>query len=589
MGKAEPHSSGVYGLFRLDGAPIRLGDAHALGMDMPDRTANWLIAGYDPQAPTAVHRHSDADGDTLLVGEVHNVADIAARLGLARTTPTGRIAQAALARFGSDTPAEMLGEWSLLHRAADGRLTLMTGAARRDRLHYAVVGAHVAVAPDLFLLARIAWVGTELDEAGLLFPMGRERVRSGAGDGTMLARVRQVHAGCSVVIDRGGRISQSCASVLVQPPPWRGTFAEALAQSEDLLRQIMRERLAGTAQPALLLSGGLDSSLLAWLAAEERGSDQTISCLTSAAPSASGISDETGFAGIVAGHLGLRCDPVVADDAANFYRPPDAVLGGSSGPLLSNRHCLTEAFQIAAKATGATLLVNGSYGEMTATARLPETGLARRLRAFAAPAYHGLRNPSFRTPVSNPFHVRIAPHRLANLPEPIVATLAQSADPVPTSLNRTGLLGYMPGVAKSLAQSNAFYPGAVRMDFPFRDMRLFRLFASFPVAMLLKGGSDRPVARAMLQGRLPDAIRLRRSGMPAEPDRFYRMRRQALAAHARISAFRKADVGDWIDLDWLDAALLRVAANGAANNDETNEVQLTAIAAEFLFWWRSRS
>ncbi len=589
MAESEPRSSGIYGLFYRDSAPVAARDTRALGMDLPQANRSWLMEGHDPHAPAAVYRHSDADGDTLLVGEVHNGGDIAARLGLARTTPTGRIARAALARFGSDMPAEMLGEWSLLHRAPDGQLTAMVGPACRDRLHYAIVGTRVAVAPDLFRLARIAWIGGDVDEAGLLFRWGGGHIRARQGGRTMLARVRVLEPGASVMIGADGRVVHAAADVLVPQPRWSGTFADAVAESEALLRTSMRERMAATARPAVLLSGGLDSSLLAWLAAAERSDHQTLTAITSAVAADSGLVDESRFALQVADHLGLHCDPVMAERDANFFRPPDAILSGASGPFVSNRHCLTEAFQRAAKADGATLLVNGCYGEMTATARLPEFGLAKRLRAMAAQAYHGLRKADSEQGAGNQFHIRLARHRLANLPEPIAAAVAQSIDPAGPVPERSDLLGYMPGVSKSLAHPNEFYPGALRMDFPFRDMRLYRLFAGFPVAMLREGGSDRPVVRAMLDGRLPDVIRLRRSGMPAEPDRFRRIQRQAAAAHARIAAFRKVDIGEWIDLDWLDAALLRVAANGAATNDETNEVQLTAMAAEFLCWWRSQS
>lgn len=557
-------------------------------MEPPQAIPRWLIEGHDPHAPAAIHRYANADGVTQLVGEIVATDDLAARLGLSRGAPIAQVAQAALQRFGSDTPVELLGEWSLLHRASTGRLTLMIGAAQRDRLHYAVVGAQVAVAPDLFRLAQIPWIGSEVDEAGLLFRWGNGHVREGVADRTMLARVRQIRPGCSVVIEANGTVTQSTAAILVPQPRWKGAFADALAESEALLRQIMGERLADTEHPAVLLSGGLDSSLLAWLASQQRRDGQTVFALTSAAPADSGLDDESRFAAQVADHLGLRCVPVVPEPAANFFRPPERVLAGASGPLLSNRHCLTEAFQIAAKADGATLMFNGTFGEMTATARLPVTGLVRQLRAFAAQLYHGLRGSDSSPSDAYPFHIRLAPHRFSNLPEQVRAAIERPHPALQLVPQRTGLLGYLPGAAKSLALSNEFYPGAVRMAFPYRDMRLYRLFAGFPVEMLLSGGDDRPMVRAMLDGRLPVTIRLRLRGMPAEPDRFQRMQRQALAAQARLTEFRKAEVDDWIDLNWLDQALLRVAKKGAESNEESNEIQLTALAAEFLCWWRGR-
>ena len=144
----------------------------------------------------------------------------------------------------------------------------------------------------------------------------------------------------------------------------------------------------------------------------------------------------------------------------------------------------------------------------------------------------------------------------------------------------------MSGVEKALALPNEFYPGAVRMTHPFRDLRLLRLFASFPLQMLVKNGADRGIGRSIMAQRLPDAIRLRRSGMPASPDHFMRLQRQAGAARKRIPHFRAAEVDDWLDLDWLDQTLQSVSARGPVNVGEANEVQLTAIAAEFLLWWR---
>lgn len=588
MPELPSRSSGLYGLFCVDSAPISATDARHLGISVPQMPTSWLIDGHDSHFSDAVHRHSGTGGDIVLVGQIAEADEFASRLGLARNAPVAAIAAAAFARFGAQTPAEMLGEYSLLNRAIDGRLTLMIGPTMRDRLHYAKVGARVAVAPDLFRLARIDWVGNDVDEAGLLFRWGRAHVRDSIGDRTMLAAARQLGPGESVVIEVDGRTKHFKTDIFVPQPRWQGTFADAVAESEDMLRKIMRERMRSGARPAILLSGGLDSSLLAWLASSERNTGQLMFALTSAAPVDSGIADETPFAMQVADHIGLDCIRTVAADEVDFFRPPDKILSGASGPILSNRQCLTEAFQIAAKARGANMMVNGSYGESNITANLPVKNLAKRLRAVASQIYHGLCGTNDDLLDTHPFHIRIAPHRLANLPKAICAAIELPRKPIPLVPKRTGLFGYSPGAETAVLQPNEFYPGALRMDFPYRDMRLFRLFAGFPVAMLLEGGHDRPVVRSMMEGHIPDAIRLRRRGMPAEPDRFFRMQRQASAARVRIAEFRKADIDELIDLDWLDAALLRVAMQGATDNTDSNEVQLTALAAEFLFWWRTR-
>ena len=583
-----PRSSGIYGLFRLDGAPVDASDAQILGLPQIVEPKSWQTAGHDAHFSDAVCWHSSPSGMTLLVGEVEDAEVLCATLGLRNDAPPAVLAEAALARFGSDLPSTLIGEWSLLHRTPNGRLTLMLSAAKRDRLHYAIRGNRVAVAPDLFALAQLGWVDNTIDEAGLLFPVGRPRVRSARGDTTMLKNIFQLEAGASVVIETDGSVKKHLAQICVEQPRWHGNYADAVAESEALLRRIMRAKLARNAKVTPMLSGGLDSSLLTWLCAEERGPETDLLALTSVAPTGSGIADESAFADLVAQTLGIQSRHIFPAYDANIYRPPDSILSGGSGPILSNRHCLTNAFQITAKEMGATLIVDGTFGDLSITARLPNQNPKQKIRSILRSLLRSTLGFSLPKYKETPFHVRLAPHLLANLPSQIQATIA--APPVDyTILNRSGLLSYMRGAEKALSQTNEFYPGAVRMTYPYRDIRLLRLFAGFPTPMLVKGGADRGIGRAMMESNLPDAIRLRQRGMPASPDHLPRLQRQADAARQRIPRFRKAEVDDWIDLDWLDRTLESVAARGPANVYEANEVQLTAIAAEFLLWWRLQS
>ncbi len=569
--------SGIYALVRFDGAPVEPADAAALGL-RPEAA----IEAVDHHTPHALARDDGGGEITVFAGEIADRTELAARLGLPSDANSARLARAALARFGGETPAELVGEWSLLHRAADGTVTLMLSAARRDPLLYALARAKLAVSPDLFALGRVAWVGGEIDEAGLLFAWGRAKLRGEVGARTMLAKVRQVLPGSSVTIGRDGTLRTHSAAAFPEPEAFTGTYAEALAEVEALLRRIMRERFARSELIAPTLSGGLDSSLLAWLAVAERGDAPPPLFVTSVAPAGSGLPDESRFAAAVAEHLGSTIHPAFPEPALDMYRPHDAILAGANTPPLSTRHCLTEAFQCAARAAGAALLLNGSYGEMTVTARLQQPTPLQRMRSTL-----GRLRPRNRAAIpQGDFQVRLAPHRLAALPESVRAALAGSA---PAPQGDPALLGYQPGAEKTLPHANEFYAGALRMDFPFRDLRLLRFCAGLPLDLLRQGGADRGLARAMLAGRLPDAIRLRTTGMPAVPDHYQRLQSQAEGARGRIAAFRAAGVDDWLDLDWLDRALGRVAAHGARGVAEANEIQVTAIGAEFLTWLRTRA
>lgn len=571
--RASEFSSGLYGLFRLDGGPVEHGDAVHLDLHVPGGVRAALTKGHDPQTPNAIHRIENDDEITIIVGEVHDIGTLAAELGTARDTPVAVMAILALERFGAEMPAHMLGEWSLLRwQDAERRLTLMLSAARRDRVHYAIRGKNIAVAADLHCLTGLPWVGNDADETAIITRLGISPVRDSIGDATIYRNIRQLLPGHSIVIDSGGAKIESCQGILPRPQRWTGSLDEAVEEADMVLRQIWEERTGDSAKPVTLLSGGIDSSLLAAYAADADHAD----FICSVAPPDSGIVDELSFAQIAADSLGGRLIPVYPPYEANTYRPPDKVFRAAAGPPLSNRQCLTEAFQQAARQHGGTSLVNGSYGEMSLTARLAKPGLRQLIGALLRPIRP---NPAM-LKQGDHFHVRLAPHRLSGF------SFDPALDEVSPKNWDADLAGYQRGTDKALAHPNEFYAGALRMEFPFRDVRLLRFFSGLPLALLQSGNEDRLIARQLLKGRLPDSIRLRRAGMPASPDHMARLKRQAPNARARMAFFRKAQIDDWLDLDWLDAALARMEVAGPRDVNDANEVQLTTITAEWLCWWQ---
>lgn len=578
--------SGLYALLSRDGSSVASADANALGLRQTNSSRAWLAEAHDTHAPDCAHSHCDDAGLTLILGEIEEVAELATSLGFAADTPVARLARAALDIHGTALPGKLIGEWSLLHIDRSGRVVLVQSAARRDPILYAQHGARLAVAPEIALLAKLAWVGNTIDAAGFYGKLGGPLVRHRADGRTLLSNVRQVLPGETVTIAADGTISRSRPDLFETVPDWRGSFADAAAESEALLLAIMRERAARSPRIAGLLSGGLDSSLLAWAVSAAAPSTSYPFFVTSVAPPGTGIADEAHEARLVANHLQREWLPVHPPDDASPYCPPDLVMRGDVGPPLSNRHELTTAFQEAAKAAGATSLLNGTYGESSFTFRsgtVPPTPLMR-LRWLVRTMLRRSTRPVAPAQYS-PFHVRVASHRLGQLAE--LTDDSGWSDPFATP-DKDGRLGFRGGVLKSMWHANEFCPGALRMDFPYRDMRLLRLFAGFPLDVLAATGGDREPARTMLAGRLPDAIRLRRSGRPAYPGHFAALQRHAPAARQRIARFRAVGVDDWLDLDWLDTALSRMAAQGPAGVDFANEVQLTAMTAEYLVWWFDR-
>lgn len=572
--------SGVHGLFRLDGGPLDPREIKRIGLGATQR-GSAILEAIDRAEPGASASVVEEACTTCLAGWIDDADTQAQRLGLPADSPVALIARVALDRYGAETPLQLGGEWTLLQwdeRSGAVSVTAMASAARRDPVHFAHLGANVAISSDLHALARLDWVDGEIDEVGLFTALGRAPLREKAQGRTIYRGVRLLEPGQGLVFSSGAAPRPLQCNALALPVPWRGNAEEAFAEAESLLRRIMRERIARAGTAALLLSGGLDSTLLTWAAVAESGPDTKLLTFTSAAPPACAVADEIAEARMVADYLGLANFPIVPGPELDSYCPAPKVLAGANGPLLSNRHCLTEAFQQAARMQGAKLLVNGTYGEGTLTARIvnqgPWTslrGLGRRLLGRGEGSVSGQANDRF--------HVQLAPHRLASLPRELIEPAVTARSEV-----ARGQFGFLQVAPKALAHPNAFHADAVRMDFPFRDLRLLRFFASLPEHMVRSFGADRGLARRMLVGRVPDAIVGRRIGRPADPDHFARLQRQAPAARARIAGYRQAGLDDWLDLDWLERELARVAQQGVSSVDHANRTQLTAIAAEYLMW-----
>ncbi|BGE84885.1 hypothetical protein Ms3S1_13210 [Methylosinus sp. 3S-1] len=520
-----------------------------------------------------------------MLGYLDEPQELAVRLGLPVDSGFALLAAAAHARFGAEAPAHMLGEWScLVWRAEERRLALMTSRALRDPVLHARKGASVVLAPSIHALRRLPWMPNDIDPEGFAATMARHRAVRPFNTRSLLRGVEALPPGACVTFDAGGTQLRRIGAP-VAAPPFAGSFADALAEAETLLRQILRQRLARHGGLAVMLSGGLDSSTLAVVAAAERAAGQRLTLLTSAAPEESGLPDETPFARIVADRLGLPLTLVRPSPQARLFRPSRRHCLARNDPTRATWHHLYEAFFVASGAAGHAELIDGSGGEYTFTAAFPLATPAYRLRR----ALRRLRDhvdPRRGAPhwPEDGFNVRLAPGLLSGLPSHLEETWRRpwSAEP---AFDPRGRWGYCQGVEKLDNSPSETMIGAARIVPPFRDQRLLQLFSGFPARYSNHGGASRAPARALLDGRLPDSIRLRRSGLAFCPDFYPRLAAEAPEARTRLLAFRRAGIGEWLDLDWLDQRLARLDAEPRPPVAEAFRIQITANVAEFLLAW----
>lgn len=566
---ADPFASGLWGLVRIDGGPLARAETDRFGL--PPASGSRSVLGRDTQDPDAVSELDDGAGLTILTGWIAAPGDLARQLGFPADAPPAALARAALLRFGEQVPLHLPGEWSLFHADASGTTWLVQAATARDRLFFAATGPRLAFAPDAAALAGLERSAGELDSEAIGLSLGRADLRELLGSRTIYRGIEKLLPGGSLRFGRDGTLQRHRTGMPELDPPRRISAADALTELEEVLRRIVRERLGRTRRPAVLLSGGLDSALIAGLAAQELAEPPLALC--SVAPEGSGIADEFAFARAVAERHGIELLPVCPPPDANPFRPPRHVLRGADIPLLSNRHSLTSSFHVAAHELGATMLVNGSYGELTVTARLPGP-LTLRQRLGIVRRWLEARLQADRAD----FHARLAPH--------LTAQLARHRTPLKEARVWTprpsGQIGYILGSDRAIAQPNAYYAGALRMDFPYRDLRLLRLYASLASELPYALGPDRGPGRSIAKGLLPEEVRLRPRGLPADPGHLARLQAFAGRARERIPAFRALQLDEWLDLDWLDQALARAGERGVATVVEANQIQITALAAEYL-------
>lgn len=575
--------SGLYALMRRDGGPHAADDAIALGLDLLPDPTQPLFSAFDALDAAAVSRFDGQNRVTLFAGYLEEAEDWAKRLGLPASASTALIASHALTRFGSDTPVNLTGDWSLLDCDRDGNLTLMIAAQRRDPLLFAANLQHIAVSPDIHALRRLSWLDDEIDEWGMLGAIGRAPLRLAMCRRTMLTGVEEVQPGETVVLKRDGAVVRTTANVFVPQPVWTGSYADARDAVSAMLDDIVALHLSRSKHSVLLLSGGLDSTLLGCAAVRTLDGARQLSTMTSVAPSGSGLHDEAKFAAITAQSLSLANHQICPPLDKPYYRPTDRLMRGTNMPCINIRHVLSEALIEAAGSIGATQILAGNNGEHGPTMPWPAPVTMRNRLGRVRQAFCKIWQ---RPEPTGPLHVRLAPHRIADMPDEIreIAQATKAAPPDRRKLQ--GPMGYRYGVETALANPSEIFPGAQRLVAPYRDMRLLRLFASFPAEMMREHAPNRDMARQLMAGQVPDVIINRQRGAPAFPASDLMMQQQALAARKRIGLFRRHGIDDWIDLNWLDTALARIAVTGPASSRDGTEVHSTALFAECMLWWQ---
>lgn len=219
----------------------------------------------------------------LFAGHLDNAAAVSGEVGLRAPEPgqaddLARFYGQALLAWGEAADSRLIGEYAVIAFDGDrGRLRLARSPLRAPPLHYCVKPSHV-VASTVPRALFACGIPREVDEtklADMAWFNASEEQRS------WFKGVARVPLGSVVEIEQGGTAKEWRYYDLSKLPRLpKADLRDYLAQADTLLADGTRAALAGSKRPAVMLSGGLDSPLVALKALEQMGQDRRLDAYT---------------------------------------------------------------------------------------------------------------------------------------------------------------------------------------------------------------------------------------------------------------------------------------------------------------------
>lgn len=335
------------------------------------------------------------------------------------------------------------------------------------------------------------------------------------------------------------------------PEAIRSGDAETVERFRGLVDRAVGRALRGVTRPAISLSGGLDSALVAESVARQWGGRKRPLAVAFGFDRWPAI-DERALARAVAERLGFEFKAYAADELVPMRAGLDRPICPDSPYATPYREIKEAGYRIAAD-LGCDAVLSGNFGDhlhahparwLIDAVRLRRFDLVRS--AWASAGFDGvLSDPGFRI-LARPWRLRwpASPPGLARLAKPWRDRLEQGW----RVRLRSAKIWPRPSQALLCLDAAAAYDAcgedwyATRHGLafrqPFRDPELTRFMLSLPAFHSTRGRLTKWLARSVLQGRLPPSVVDRGKGGDLTPfaedaDRTERARLDELADQAR--------------------------------------------------------
>ena len=499
-------------------------------------------------------------------GRLDNRNDLLRKLGrsISDAASDASIVLSAFEKWGDGALARLLGPFALVLFDAQKSRVLCARDAMGDRsLFYHLGPECLLVASEERALLEHPAVAANLDEgtAARFFA-----IQAPVPGRTFYRAISELKPGQAMSV-RGDRSRCWQFDRLRAPASLRyRDDREYAAHFRELLSEAIRCRMRAMTPVPVLMSGGLDSTSLAALAANE--STDTLKCISWIFNETEGA-DEREFMDEMSLHCHIEAVHIPGDGLWPLRRPAQWAPGRNS-PLRSLHSGLQAEAYRTARNLGSSVLLNGEMGDqlyagfscwlldLVRDRRLLEAG-----RGLAREAWLDWRNRARKRrmtrrclrPFLPGYPVSGAPYWLTSEARTILERDEQSPDDAGCNsrAENWSRLGD-PMSAWSICQARAISLAAgVEVRRPYRDRRLIEFVLALPAYQLYRPGWFKWILREAMQGVLPEKVNRRRqvSSLLALVHRGLLEQEGEITRRALASG--RAEWSRFVSGDWLES------------------------------------
>lgn len=557
------------------------------------------------------------DASTGLViaadARLDNYRELISALGLdKRIATTAQIIAAAYRRWGASSPAQLLGDFSfIVWDQSAGRLF-----AARD--HFGVRPFYYSVEPKRFVFGSTmgAIRSVECDPAyDETFLSDFIAGRIGDMSSTVYKTIKRLPPGHSLTLDESGH---SIHSYWRLEPVLLSRTSPVADQFRALFEDAVASRIADEPNPGVMLSGGLDSSSIAMVAAQSRsGGREPLQSFSMTFDAMPGWTDRRHLAAVV--EAGEFASHRIPSDGYDPFSELDVMLDEQEGPFLAYNHGVSRRIYACAAERGVTCLLDGhggdeiisqGFGRLNELAQdgrwftlwreaaaaasvfdmsrwsvispyLAHNRSIRRIRGrIASYGRHTVMKGGGTSPISDLDLVSPELAACTDLKARLdVTPLGRRANHTERDLHLAILsTPIQPYALEVLDRASA--ASGISTRYPFYDRRLAEFCVSLESSEKLRDGMPRAILRDAMKGILPEAVRLRRDKFD-----FSAQLHDGIVRHIpsidRTVFCQDAGLNDYVDMDIARSSMERVK-HGRALGVEYRQVWRLFVLARWL-------